>query len=95
MNLKEIGVNMRNWIDSAQDINNWRIFDTEFYGSISHGVSVTNIYDTYILYCLRYFVLTLFSTVVPSNSCMFLSCRPFVVNTTFSTRLVGVEVIGA
>ena len=24
----------------------------------------------------------LFSTVVPSNSCMFLSCRPFVVNTT-------------
>ena len=36
--------------------------------------------------------LPLFSTVVPSNICMFLSCRPFVVITTFSTGLVGVEV---
>ena len=35
---------------------------------------------------------TYFFTVVPSNSCVFLSCRPFVVNTTFSTGLVGVEV---
>ena len=35
---------------------------------------------------------TYFFTVVPSNSCVFLSCRPFVVNTTFLTRLVGVEV---
>ena len=35
---------------------------------------------------------TYFSTVVPSNMCVFLSCRPFVVNTTFSTGLVGVEV---
>ena len=34
----------------------------------------------------------LFFTVVPSNSCVFLSCRPFVVNTTFSIGLVGVEV---
>ena len=34
---------------------------------------------------------TYFSTVVPSNSCVFLSCKPFVVNT-FSTGLVGVEV---
>ena len=34
---------------------------------------------------------TNFSTVVPSKSCMFLSCRHFVVNT-FSTGLVGVEV---
>ena len=32
-----------------------------------------------------------FSTVVPSNICMFLSCRPFVVDT-FSTGLVGVKV---
>ena len=37
---------------------------------------------------------TYFFTVVPSNSCMFLSCRPFVVNT-FSTGLVGVEVSSA
>ena len=36
--------------------------------------------------------LRLFSTVVPSNICMFLSCRPFVVITTLSTGLVGVEV---
>ena len=33
-----------------------------------------------------------FSTIVPSNSCVFLSCRPLVVNKTFSTGLVGVEV---
>ena len=36
--------------------------------------------------------LPLFFTVVPSNICMFLSCRPFVVITTLSTGLVGVEV---
>ena len=35
--------------------------------------------------------LPLFSTIVPSNICMFLSSRPFVVITT-STSLVGVEV---
>ena len=35
---------------------------------------------------------TYFSTVVPSNSFVFLSCRPFVVNTIFLTGLVGVEV---
>ena len=34
----------------------------------------------------------MFSTVVPSNICMFLSCRPSVVITTFPTGLVGVEV---
>ena len=39
---------------------------------------------------IRYFIY--FSTVVPSNSCVFLSCRPIVVNTTFSTGLVGVGV---
>ena len=37
-----------------------------------------------IYYC------TYFSTVVPSNSCVFLSCRPFVVNT-FSTPTEPVE----
>ena len=30
--------------------------------------------------------LPLFSTVLPSNSRLFLSCRPFVANTTFSTQ---------
>ena len=34
----------------------------------------------------------LFSAVVPSNICMFLSCRPSFVITTLSTGLVGVEV---
>jgi hypothetical protein len=34
---------------------------------------------------------TYFSTVVPHNSCVFLSCRPFVVNMTFSTGLVHVS----
>jgi len=36
--------------------------------------------------------LPLFSTVVPSSMFIFLSCRPFVVITTLSTGLVGVEV---
>ena len=36
--------------------------------------------------------LPLFSTVHRSNNRLFLSCRPFVVVTTFSTDLVGVEV---
>ena len=36
--------------------------------------------------------LPLFSTVVPSSIFMFLSCRPFVVITTLSTGLVGVEI---
>ena len=36
--------------------------------------------------------LPLFFTVFPSNSMLFLSCRPFVVITTFSRDLVGVEV---
>ena len=35
---------------------------------------------------------TYFSTIVPSNICVFLSCKPFVVNATFSSGLVGVEV---
>ena len=35
--------------------------------------------------------LPLFFTVFPSNSRLFLSCRPFVVITTFSTGPVGVE----
>ena len=39
---------------------------------------------------INYF--TYFSTVVPSNICVFLSCRPFVVNTTFSTDILGAEV---
>ena len=35
---------------------------------------------------------TYVSTVAPSNGCVSLYCSPFVVNTTFSTGLVGVEV---
>ena len=31
----------------------------------------------------------LFFTVVPINSCVFFSCRPFVFNATFSTSLAG------
>ena len=34
MNLKEIGIDMRNWVDSAQD----KECGTESYGSISHGI---------------------------------------------------------
>ena len=42
MDLKEIGFNTRNWIDSAQDRDYWRAFfecDIEPLGSISHVVS--------------------------------------------------------
>ena len=42
-------------------------------------------------YCFR-INLPLFSTVVPAIIFMFLSCMPFVVITTLSTGLVGVEV---
>ena len=37
-------------------------------------------------------VVTYFSTVLPSNICIFLSWRPFIVIKTLSTGLVGVEV---
>ena len=43
-----------------------------------------------LLELINYF--TYFSTVVPSDSSVFLSCRPVVVNTTFLTGLLGVEV---
>ena len=36
MDLKEIGINTRNWIDSAQDRDNWRGLEPP--GSINHGV---------------------------------------------------------
>ena len=42
MDLKEIGVNVRNWFDSAQDSNYSRAHvnaDIESPGFISHGVS--------------------------------------------------------
>ena len=26
MDLKEIGINMRNWVDSAEDMDYWRVF---------------------------------------------------------------------
>ena len=39
-----------------------------------------------LIYCF-----TLFSTVVPSNIRMFLSCRTFVVITTFSPGLVKLD----
>ena len=47
------------------------------------------LFETVILVRIN---LPLFSTVVPSNIFMFQSCRPFVVITTLSTGLVGVEV---
>ena len=37
MDLKKIGVIMRNWIDLAQDRNFWRAIMNV--GSVSHGVS--------------------------------------------------------
>ena len=39
-----------------------------------------------------FYYFTYFSTVVPSNICVFLSPKPFVVNTTFSTGFMGVKV---
>jgi hypothetical protein len=37
MDLKEIGINTRNWVDSAQDKDYWRALVNA--GTISHGVS--------------------------------------------------------
>ena len=45
-----------------------------------------------LFFLSSYFLLPLFSTDVPSNIYVSLSCRPFVVNTKVSTGLVGVEV---
>jgi len=45
------------------------------------------IFQLELIYYFNYF-----STIVPSHICMFIFCRPFVVNTTFSTGLVSVEV---
>ena len=38
MDLEEIGINVGNWIDSAQDRDLWRALVYES-GSISHGIS--------------------------------------------------------
>ena len=46
--------------------------------------------ESFQLELIYYF--TFFSTVVRSNICVILSSGPSVVNTTFSTGLVGVEV---
>ena len=42
MYLKEMGINTRNWVDSAQDRDYWRAlvnFCTEPLGFINHGIS--------------------------------------------------------
>ena len=42
MDLKEIDINMRNWVDSAKDRDYWRAIVNAaliLRGSISHGVS--------------------------------------------------------
>ena len=44
MNIKKIGINARNWVDSGQDRDYWRVLVNatlnEHPGSISHGVRV-------------------------------------------------------
>ena len=59
----------------------------------------TNTFKYHVLAPMGKFQLELIyldlSTVLPSNICMFLSCRPFVVITTLLTGLVGVEVTQA
>ena len=65
------------------------------------GIEIINLFyiitlrETKIFCCMTMLVqginLPLFSTFVPSNICMFLSCRPFIVKTTLSAGLVGVE----
>ena len=48
---------------------------------------INSLFLVHVIIDLIYYF-TYFSTVFPSNSCVFLSCRPFVVNT-FLTGLVG------
>ena len=38
MDPKEIGINKRNWVDSAQDRDYWRALELQ--SSISHGVCI-------------------------------------------------------
>jgi hypothetical protein len=54
------------------------------------GIYISNYFQNYLI-SVR-INLSLFSTVLPSNSRLFLSYRPFVVITAFSTGLLGVEV---
>ena len=70
-----------------------------------HREWVRNILNRHAYYTFKYHVsctdgkisvrinllLYLFCTVVPSNSCVFLSCKPFIVNMTFSTPTRTVE----
>ena len=73
---------MDNVVNEKKKVLNFTICDLIFSGMYSNeAVSGTNVGIN----------LPLFSTVVPSNICMFLSRRPFVV-ITLSTGLVGVEV---
>ena len=41
MHLEEIGINVGNWVDSAEDMNYWRALVNEPPGSISFGVRVS------------------------------------------------------
>ena len=75
----DLRVNHRKWLLTLS--NNWR----------SYTLLVLINYSNSDFFRINFYF-SYFSTVVPSNSCVFLSCRPFVVNT-FSTGLVGVEVL--
>ena len=56
---------------------------------------ITTLYIYFVLINIIFLIINLlfylFFTIVPCNSCVFLSCRPFVVNT-FSIGFVGVKV---
>ena len=44
MDFKEIGINKRNWVDSTEDGDYWRVLVNAAFeppGSISHGVEVS------------------------------------------------------
>ena len=49
MDLKEIGVNTRNWVDSAQDRDYWRALVNAALNPISHGVSEVYLNDVFNL----------------------------------------------
>ena len=59
-----------------------------------HNLGMRGVCSSLVFYqlLLAKINLPLFSTVLPSNSRLFLSCRPFVVITTLSTGLVDVKV---
>ena len=68
----------------------YTLWDEKRSSNIREQSGIFNINEKLMQYKIINLLFYLFFSTVPSNTCVFLSCRPSVVNTTFSTGLVGV-----